>query len=139
MRRRSLLAVGLVLAPAAAGATDVEVHVHPIDHKGGVVRAEICTEPEFLKDCAYKGSAPAHPGEVVVLVRGVPPGTYSAVAFHDVKNTGDVTQNALGMPTEGVGFSRDPMLMFGAPKFADTSVPIAGERTRLDIELKFEP
>ncbi len=128
-----------VLSPVAAHATDVEVHVHPVDRKGGVVRAQICTRAEFLKDCAYKASTPAHPGEVVVVVRDVPPGTYSAVAFHDVKNTGDVEQNALGMPKEGVGFSRDPMLMLGAPSFEDTSLPISGERVRVDIQLKFEP
>ena len=136
---RAALAAGLALAPAASRATDVEVHVYPVDHRGGVVRAQVCPQSEFLKDCSYKGIAPAHPGDVVVLVRGVPPGVYSVVAFHDANDNGDVDQDALGIPTEGVGFSRDPMMLLGPPAFADSALRISGERVRVDVGLKFEP
>lgn len=125
--------------PAAARATDIEVHVPNVDAKGGQVRANVCTRAEFLHDCALTGSAPAHPGEVVVLVRGVPPGVYAVIAYHDAHGTGDVTQNALGIPTEGVGFSRDPMMLLGPPRFADAALAIAGARVRVDVRLKFEP
>ncbi len=135
----AVFAASLICSSGAARATDIWVHVRTVDRKRGVVRADVCTRAEFLKDCSYHGSAPAHRGEVVVVVRGVPPGLYAATAYHDVNNDGQVDQDGLGMPKEGVGFSRDPMLLLGPPGFDDCAVRVAGRRVRVDIALKFEP
>lgn len=136
----SVLAVAMFAwTVAAARATDVEVHVQPVDGRGGLVRVGVCTEAEFLKGCSRRASAPAHPGEVTVLVPDVPPGVYAVTAFHDVSGADAITRNVLGIPTEGVGFSRDPALLFGPPSFADTALRIAGPRVRADVRLKFEP
>lgn len=128
-----------LVAPVAAHATDVQVRVLNTASNRGTVRAAICPRQEFLKPkCPYFGDAPAIRGVTTVRIRGVPPGVYAVQVFHDGNNNGEVDRNLLGMPTEGVGFSRDAPIMFGPPSFEDAKVSISGTLVTLDITLKFE-
>jgi uncharacterized protein (DUF2141 family) len=43
------------------------------------------------------------------------PGTYAVAMFHDENNNGHLDENALGIPTEGYGFSNNPTLYLGPP------------------------
>jgi uncharacterized protein (DUF2141 family) len=131
-------ALGAGLA-APAMATDVKIRVHGVTSANGVVRVEVCTPETFMKGCPYRAKAPAHPGIVEVTVPNVPPGTYAMLAHHDINNDGKVNRSLLGIPEEGVGFSRDPLLSMRAPTFDETSVPVAGPLAVVDITLKFEP
>ena len=90
----------------------------------GSVRVAVCTAETFLKACPYVGSAKAHPGDVVVNVAGVPPGTYAAQAFHDDDDTGRLEQPLFGFPRKGFGFSRDAPMRWGPPRFADAAVAV---------------
>ena len=91
---------------AAAHATDVEVHVHGVSSAAGQVRALVFGAANWLSDDpSYRVVVPAHPGEVVVVVREVPPGVWGVVGHHDADGDGDVTRNFIGLPVEGIGFS----------------------------------
>ena len=103
------------------------------------MRVQLCTAPQWLKDCPITAHGPARPGLSTVTVRGVAPGTYGVIAFHDINDDGDVNQNLIGLPTEGVGFSRDARITFGAPRFADAALQVQGAVVTLDITLHFEP
>lgn len=127
------------LSIGAAYATDVKVHVTGVDAKGGDMRVQICTPATFLKECPYRAKVSALTGSTDVIVRDVPPGTYSVVVHHDINGNGKVDSNLFGVPKEGVGFSRDPMLVMRAPRFDETSVPIDGTLAEVSIALKFEP
>ena len=135
------VALAWVSLPAAAQATDIQVRVQGVDRRGGVIRATVCTEANFLKPhCDYSGRAAAgRGGTVMVRIPGVPPGTYAVQVFHDIRNTGNVTQNLFGMPTEGVGFSRDAPISFGPPLFSDAQFAVSGALVTININLKFEP
>ena len=61
------------------------------------------------------------------------------IAHHDINRNGRVDQTLLGIPEEGVGFSRSPMLILRAPTFDETAVQISGELVEVTIPLKFEP
>lgn len=132
----ALLAVPLMARPAAA--TDVLVRVLNMADAAGSMRVEICPAPEWLKGCTITGRGPAHAGLATVTVPNVPPGDYGVIAFHDSDDDGDVNQGFLGIPSEGVGFSRDAPARFSAPRFADAVVHISGPRTVVDIILHFE-
>lgn len=42
---------------------------------------------------------------------------YAIAIFHDSNNDEDLNTNRLGIPKEGFGFSNNPRILFGAPKF----------------------
>lgn len=135
------VALALLWLPAAAAATEIQVRVLGVDGRGGSVRATVCSQANFLQPhCRYSAKAAAgNGGAVVVLVRGVPPGTYAVQVFHDVDDSGKVTRNLFGIPTEGVGFSRDAPIRFAPPRFADAQITVSGALVATDITLKFEP
>ena len=134
-------ALAWLALPAAAHATDIAVRVMGVNARGGSVRATVCTQANFLQPhCRYSGRTVAGSGgAVTVRVAGVPPGTYAVQVFHDVDDNGRITQNLFGIPTEGVGFSRDAPIRFGPPRFADAEIAVAGALVTIDINLKFEP
>jgi len=103
--------------------------------KGNVLVA-VCPEREFLQPtCSWSGQAKAHPGPVTVTVE-VPQGTYAVQAFQDEGMTGMMTMNALGMPTEPLGFSNNPAVRFSAPRFRDCAVQVGAMGGRIEITLK---
>jgi uncharacterized protein (DUF2141 family) len=134
-----LLIAGALGAPGRASATDVRVQVTGVDDRGGDMRVQVCTPETFLKVCPYRAKVPATPGTTDVIVKDVPPGTYAVIAHHDINRDGKVNQTLLGVPEEGVGFSRNPMLIMRAPTFNETAVPVTGPLVEVNIALKFEP
>lgn len=136
IRYAMLLAVAMPFAPASA--TDIQVRVLNVADATGSVRVEICPEAQWLKGCTLSGHAPAKPGLTVVTVPGVPPGAYGITAYHDSNDNGEVDQNIIGLPTEGVGFSRDAAIRLGPPHFADAVLQVAGAAVAVDITLHFE-
>jgi len=54
-------------------------------------------------------------------------GNYALAVFHDVK--GDrILKRHLGIPTEGFGFSNNPTILTGTPKFDEASVFVLGSQ-----------
>ena len=139
--RGPVVALAVLGLPMAAHATDMQVRVLGVDGRGGSVRVTVCSQANFLQPhCRYSARAPAgHGGTVVVRVPGVPPGTYAVQVFHDVNDSGEINRNLLGVPTEGVGFSRDAPIRFAPPRFADAQIAVSGALVAIDINLKFEP
>ncbi len=126
-------------AGRAAHAGAVEVHVTNVADARGTVRAEICSPGEWLKDgCAHKSLAPASPGVTTLTLRDVGPGTWAVVVFHDRNNDGEVDRNLLGIPTEGIGFSRNPALGLHGPSFEAAAFTIDARGGVIEVRLRFE-
>lgn len=64
------------------------------------------------------------------------PGDYAIAIIHDENGNGKLDTFA-GIPREGVGFSRNPVLRFGAPSFKSAQFAVAGAAVRQDIKLKY--
>lgn len=138
--RALALAAAVWCCPVVAHATDVEVRVTNVRGSAGDVRALLFTRGNWLsQDPSFAAKAPAHPGEVTVVVPNVPPGIYGIVGHHDADRDGDVTRNFLGIPREGIGFSRGVRILFSAPKFDDAAIQVSGPRVVVEIQLQFEP
>ena len=139
---RLLQAAALLLGATAchhARAADVQVRVLNVRTNLGTVRAEICRADEWLKDgCRHKAAAPATAGITAITLNNVEPGTWAVVVFHDKNNDGDVDLNLLGVPTEGIGFSRDPPLGLKGPSFNSAALVIGEQGAVMDIHLRFE-
>jgi uncharacterized protein (DUF2141 family) len=124
----------LVLAGAAQAAT-VRVTVTGVRNARGHVLVALCTRETFLQPhCAYQGRAAAQAGAVTIVIDGVPAGVYAAQAFHDEDDNGRLERSFLGMPEEGMGFSRDAKMRFGPPAFDAASVTVPGGDLRFALK-----
>lgn len=54
-------------------------------------------------------------------VPDVPPGAYALALYQDLDRSAELEKNFIGVPQEPVGFSRNPKLYLGPPKFKETS------------------
>lgn len=112
----------LLLAAPLLCAADLDVTVTGVRSDHGQVLVAICDRATFLQEqCAFHGGAPAKTGAVVIRVTGLPPGVYAAQAFQDENGNGKVDTNFFGIPTEGIGFSRDAPMRLGPPRFDDAA------------------
>jgi uncharacterized protein (DUF2141 family) len=64
------------------------------------------------------------------------PGSYAVAAFHDKNSTGQLERNFLGIPTEEFGFSGNPAIWTGPPKFNESAVSVAEGTTNVQIRLR---
>ncbi|NEQ54254.1 MAG: DUF2141 domain-containing protein [Leptolyngbya sp. SIO3F4] len=74
---------------------------------------------------------------LVARFENLTPGSYAVSLYHDANSDNEFNRNFVGMPAEGFGFSRNPNVLTGPPKFGDAAVLVAGEETRIEIELKY--
>lgn len=109
------LSLSLPLAAADPGRPLV-VAVENVRSSSGRILVAVCTRAEYPGPCAWAGEAPAHAGTTLVTVRDLPPGSYAALAFHDL-NGNRRLDRMMGIPREGYGFSRATRRPFGPPAF----------------------
>ncbi|MBD3882694.1 DUF2141 domain-containing protein [Phormidium tenue FACHB-886] len=64
-------------------------------------------------------------------------GNYAVAVYHDANGDEVLDRNELGMPIEGYGFSRNPVVRTGPPEFGDSAVLVAGSSTSIQIQLKY--
>lgn len=67
------------------------------------------------------------------------PGKYAVAVFHDENENGKLDTNILGIPSEGIGFSRNAHGNFGPPGFYDAAVEITSDSgtTRTATKLEY--
>jgi uncharacterized protein (DUF2141 family) len=73
----------------------------------------------------------------IVTFPNLKAGNYAVAIFHDANGDNNLNSNALGIPTEGFGFSQNPRIRTGAPKFGDSAVLVAGSSTDIQIQLQY--
>jgi len=73
---------------------------------------------------------------LVVAFENLQPGSYAVAVFHDVNGSGKLHRSVLGIPTEEFGFSQNPRIVAGPPKFGDSAVFVAGSETDIQIQLQ---
>lgn len=74
---------------------------------------------------------------LTIILNNIPSGSYAAAIFHDVYGDRKLHRNALGMPTEGYGFSNNPIVRYGPPKFGDCMFLVAGPNTSIKIKINY--
>lgn len=86
----------------------------------GLIRACLTRDPRFFPNCAkdpesLNASVPASP-DARLRFTHVAAGDYALAILHD-ENGNARADMLLGIPREGVGFSENPRIRFGPPKF----------------------
>lgn len=108
------------LLPGAAPTTTLDVTIDKLRSDKGVLRFCLTADPENFPGCvddahAVTRSVPASARSI--HFDSLPYGSYAVAVIHDA-NSNNKLDTLLGIPREGFGFSRNPVIGFGAPRFA---------------------
>lgn len=139
----------MILAPAAAlllGAAPIDlaqpltVTVDGLRTTQGVLRICLTSRPDHFPDCTHDPdkrhfSIPAARADAIDL-GALPPGGYALAIIHD-QNGNNRLDTFMGIPKEGVGFSRNPPIRFGAPSFRAARFAVAGGSAHEDVRIRY--
>jgi uncharacterized protein (DUF2141 family) len=140
-----LAVVGAISFSSSVGATflqgDLHVTIEGLKNRKGLVCLSLFSHqqgfPEqgdrALKTQCVKASATP----VTVTFRNLATGSYAVAAIHDINQDGKLNRNSFGIPTEGFGFSENPVIRIGPPPFQDAAVFVAGPKTNIQINLQY--
>jgi uncharacterized protein (DUF2141 family) len=143
MRAKSLfLAAMLALLPGAAPDSQRQLLSMGVqDLRSGKGNLLICIvrSPAYFPDCSRDPdkrhlTVPVSAG--AITLGEVAPGDYAIAIIHDENGNGKLDTFA-GIPREGVGFSRNPAIRFGAPSFRSAQFAVTGSAVRQEIKIKY--
>jgi uncharacterized protein (DUF2141 family) len=130
----------LALLTAAGQSGDVEVRVEKLRNAKGVVHLCLTANPKHFPDCARdpraKKTSMSAAAVKAVTLPGVAPGAYALSVFHD-ENANTKFDTFLKVPKEGFGFSRNPAVRFGAPKFSEVRFEVGLGITRQTVRMQY--
>lgn len=134
-------AVSLPPASAFLAGSPLEIVVENVRASKGHVHVDVCSQDTFLneRDCIYSATAPAVAGVTTVIVPKVPAGRYAVQAYLDENDNGKVDRNPLGIPREEVGFSGNPLLIAGPPRWKSVSFDHGAEGGSIHLKLRTFP
>ncbi len=114
-----LLCIGVI--KAAQAESDLKVIIGDVMDYPGTLRMFVHNEQSYpLEENALMYlKLKAETGDMVHHITGLKKGRYAIVVHHDEDNDDDFQTNQFGMGEEGVGYTEDPRLDFGAPEFQD--------------------
>ncbi|MET1109922.1 MAG: DUF2141 domain-containing protein [Allosphingosinicella sp.] len=129
----------LLLAAAKAPTADIEISIEKLRNRKGVLHLCLTREPAHFPDCksdprAVTRTAPATTGPI--RITGLAPGGYALAIFHD-ENRNRKLDMLIGIPREGFGFSRNPVVRFGAPKFRQVRIDLRAGFTRETVRMQY--
>jgi uncharacterized protein (DUF2141 family) len=139
MRQIAAILLALPLAAANAPSTTLQIDVIGLRNSRGFIHACLTAKPAHFPDCqsdpaGLTASVPSNAREVVF--RNVPPGRYALAVFHDA-NANRRLDTFMGIPREGFGFSRNPVIRFGAPRFNQVDIDLAAGFVRTSVKLQY--
>jgi uncharacterized protein (DUF2141 family) len=135
----ALLPAALLFLPAASPTFDLQIDVQKLRSQKGVLRICLTARPQSFPDCkndarALSRSVPAT--QTVVKFDGLAPGSYAAAIIHD-ENGNARLDTLMGIPREGFGFSRNPAIRFGPPKFDSARFTVDAAATPQQVRMRY--
>ena len=132
------MAISATLLLGAAEPGTIDLEVAGLRSAKGVVQVCLTRDPVSFPGCvgdrfAVRRTVPARVTRL--SFDGLPTGGYAAALIHD-ENSNDRLDTVLGIPREGFGFSRNPAIAFGPPKFRAARFPVtsAGAAERVLVK-----
>ena len=128
----------LTLTGAAAPAT-VEIAIEGARSARGVFHVCVTGQQKHFPDCSKDPTAVKRTVQAAsrsLSLPGLAPGRYAVTLFHD-ENNNQRLDTLLGIPREGFGFSRNPVVRFGAPSFRQVDIQLAPGINRQALRLQY--
>jgi uncharacterized protein (DUF2141 family) len=121
------------LTIGATPAARLDVGVEKLRSAKGLLLVCLTADPDNFPGCvddanAVTRSVPA--GRQGLSIDGLAPGAYAVSVIHD-ENGNTRLDTFAGIPREGFGFSRNPAVGFGPPKFAAARFAVSGRGAQL--------
>lgn len=131
-------ALSFALLGAASPVADLTVTVAGLRSDSGELRLCLTANPGKFPSCvgdprAVARSVPAGQGSLTLT--GIPTGDWAVAVIHDANGNARLDTFA-GIPREGFGFSNNPTILFGAPRFAAARFRLDGNRVER-VKLKY--
>ena len=82
-----------------------------------------------------KRSLPAGQAAAIRLT-GIAPGSYALSVIHD-ENANGRLDRYMALPREGFGFSRNPRIRFGPPRYEEVRFEVGAGRVRQAVRLRY--
>ena len=106
----------------------------------GMLRACLTRDRHHYPDCehdpvAFRTSVSASAGNGLVFDH-LPAGDYALLILHDENGNGRIDK-MLGIPREGVGFSRNPRLFMGPPSFDAVRFTVSSGVTQQTVRMHY--
>ena len=142
-RMRRPRAVLLVLAAlplmSAAPVSRLDIGIDQLRSAKGMIRLCLTADPDNFPQCvddarALTRSVPA--GQRGIRLDGLPHGNYAAAVIHDENNNAKLDTLA-GIPREGFGFSRNPAIRFGPPRFSAARFTLDSVAETQQIKMRY--
>lgn len=132
-------ALFLALSGAAAPGS-VDAGVEGLRSTKGIVLVCLTTRPDHFPNCqqdplAHRVKLPADAAQAIRF-DGLPSGGYALALIHDENGNGRLDTFAR-IPREGVGFSRNPRLSFGPPRFDASRFAVTSGATGQQVRVKY--
>ena len=132
-----LPAAALVLGAAPIARLDVAVS--QMRSAKGLLRVCLTADPDNFPACvddadAITRSVPANAHSL--RFEGLPHGQYAVAVIHD-ENSNAKLDTFAGIPREGFGFSRNPPIRFGAPRFAAARFAVTSDANQQQIRMHY--
>src|SRR5574338_691219 len=139
MREFAALLIAVPLISATTPTASVEVDLTALRSTRGAIQACMTRNPAHFPNCkadpdALRRTVPASVRRV--QFNDVPTGRYAVSVFHD-ENANQKLDTLVGIPKEGFGFSRNPVIRFGPPRFDKVSIELAPGFTRTSVRMQY--
>lgn len=139
-----LAAMSSLMIPAIAQAnpaSNLTVTINGLQNQQGQVCVSLFANSQGFPDRGDRAiraqCVPVAKGQTAVTFRNLALGNYAVAVFHDRNRNGVLDRNFLGIPKEGFGFSRNPTIRTGAPRFSEVAVFIAGTNNTAQVQLQY--
>src|SRR5690554_5348577 len=133
--------VSSIAAQAAApAATDLRIELEQLRNAKGKIHACLTQDPAYFPDCkadahALRLSVAADAGHELRF-RDLPSGKYALSIIHD-ENGNNKLDTFARIPREGFGFSGNPAIRFGPPKFDEVVFKVIPGRNEQVIRVRY--
>jgi uncharacterized protein (DUF2141 family) len=94
-------------------------------------------DKSFPMQCVSLAEAPGTETPVTVTFKDLPLGNYAVSLFHDENGDRTINRTGIGLPLEGFGFSRNPVIRAAPPKYGEVVVLVAGQSTKIQIQMNY--
>lgn len=127
-------------AVATAATATVDIAISNLRSKKGDVLVCLSNNPKYFPDCTKDEAARkikvAASNAGNVQITNVKPGTYAVALVHDENANGKMDLR-LFLPREGFGFSRNPKIGMGPPKFKSAQFTVGADDAKYAVKMKY--
>lgn len=129
----------LATLPGAVATGELSVDLVNLRSHKGSVRVCLTADPTNFPACIDDAQAVTRsiPATATSLTfDGLARGDYAVAVIHDENNNRKLDTFA-GIPREGFGFSRNPAVTFGPPRFAAARFTLTSDADRQQIKMRY--